>query len=49
MGDELPESQSVHLPIDETVKPPISYYVSQFIKALIEEAGTWRLVDCCYL
>lgn len=32
-------SQSIDLPFKDTVKPRIIYYVSRFLKVLIETAG----------
>lgn len=50
MDDELARggSKSIDLPIDGTVKPPISYCVSCFKKSFIEEDGT-RKPDAGYL
>lgn len=51
MADELArgDSQSIDPPIEGTVKPPISYYVIRFKKALTEETGRctgWGNLAC---
>lgn len=43
MESDVNPIQSIDTPIDETSKPPISYYISCFKKSLIEEAeGRWQ-------